>query len=189
MPFAFCCVGVRWFLADGRWNANIPSTIFGQQRTVDNVSDGDAVGNIHFLEQIFMDSLSALATAAANRDCDELRDAVNAVNQEYAAAPLLALILLEDWHDSHEDIVFELGLIGIPSVVSAITAAAKTRFRSLVEWGNLPEFQRKCAYALARIGTDESRAALQEMANSPDVDMREYGQEGLHQLPMLYKPR
>lgn len=40
------------------------------------------------------------------------------------------------------------------------------RARSL---GNLQKFRRKCAYALARIGTDESRAAFQEMASSSDV--------------------
>ena len=38
-------------------------------------------------------------------------------NQDFEVAPLLAKILLEDWHDSHEDIVFELGLIGNPTVV------------------------------------------------------------------------
>ena len=56
-----------------------------------------------------MDIFSALAAAVNKQDCDELRDAVNMVNQDFEAAPLLAQILLEDWHDSHEDIVLELG--------------------------------------------------------------------------------
>lgn len=134
-----------------------------------------------------MDILSALAEAATNRDPDELRDAVNAVNRDFAAAPLLAHILMEDWHDSHEDIVFELGLIGNPSVVGAIANAAKMRFSSLVEWGNLHEFQRKCAYALARIGTDESRTALEEMVHSEDDYLRQVGEEGLSHWPMPYE--
>ena len=133
-----------------------------------------------------MDSLSALGTAAANQDCDELRDAVNAVKRDFAAAPLLALILLEDWHDSHEDIVFELGLIGNPGVVGAIASAVTTQFQSLIEWGNLHEFQRKCAYALARIGTDESRIALEKMVRSEDPYLRQVGQEGLDHWPMPY---
>jgi HEAT repeat protein len=133
-----------------------------------------------------MDILSALGAATAERNSDELRDAVNAVNQEFSAAPLLALILLEDWHDSHEDIVFELGLIGNPSVVDAISIAASTKFSSLVQWGNLPEFQRKCAYALARIGTDESKRALEKMASSEDSYLQEVGKEGLHHWPMPY---
>lgn len=134
-----------------------------------------------------MDSLSALAAAATNRDPDELRDAVNSVNRDFAAAPLLAYILLEDWHDSHEDIVFELGLIGNPTVVGAIAEAAKTKFTSIVEWDNLREFQRKCAYALARIGTDESRTALEEMVRAEDAYLRQVGEEGLSHWPMPYE--
>jgi HEAT repeat protein len=133
-----------------------------------------------------MDCLSALGDAAASRDSDELREAVNAVNQDFATAPLLALLLAEDWHDSHEDIVFELGLIGNPTVVGAIAKAANTKFQSLVKWGNLPEFQRKCAFALARIGTDESRIALEEMAHSDDPYLRKVGEEGLSHWPMPY---
>lgn len=134
-----------------------------------------------------MDIFSALAAAVNKQDCDELRDAVNMVNQDFEAAPLLAQILLEDWHDSHEDIVLELGLIGNPTVVDAIASAAKTKFLTLVEWGNLHEFQRKCAYALARIGTDESRMALEDMIRSEDVYLRQVGTECLARWPMPYK--
>lgn len=136
-----------------------------------------------------MDILSALGVAAAEQNSDELRDAVNALKQDFSAAPLLALILLEDWHDSHEDIVFELGLIGNPTVVDAIARAASMKFRSLVEWGNLPEFQRKCAYALARIGTDESKRALEKMVCSDDSYLQEVGKEGLSYWPMPYTPK
>jgi len=134
-----------------------------------------------------MDILNALAAAITNQDCDQLRDAVNMVNQDFSAAPLLAHVLLEEWHDSHEDIVFELGLIGNPSVVGAIASAAQTEFQTLVEWGNLREFQRKCAYALARIGTDESRTALEDMVRSEDDYIQQVGLEGLSHWPMPYK--
>lgn len=136
-----------------------------------------------------MDILSALAAAVTKEDCNDLRDAVNMVNQDFKAAPLLAKILLEDWHDSHEDIVFELGLIGNPTVVGAIASAAKTKFISLVEYGNLHEFQRKCAYALARIDTDESRMALEDMILSDDEYLRKVGAEGLAHWPIPYKAR
>lgn len=115
-----------------------------------------------------------------------MRDAVNAVKRDFAAAPLLAHIFLEDRHDSHEDIVFKLGLIGNPSVVGAIARAATTQFQSLVELGNLHEFQRKSAYALARTGTDESRVALEKMVRSEDPCLRQVGQEGLDYWPMPY---
>ena len=98
-----------------------------------------------------MDIFSALAAAVNKQNCDELLDAVNMVNQDFEVAPLLAQILLEDWHDSHEDIVLELGLIGNPTVVDAIASAAKTKFLALVEWGNLHEFQTR-----AKIGQKQT---------------------------------
>lgn len=126
-----------------------------------------------------MSILDLLAEAATSRDSDALRDAVSNVNQDYAAAPLLAHILLEDWHDSHEDIAFELGLIGNPSAIDSIAKVATVHFEHLVQWNNLQEFQRKCAYALARIGTEESKAALQQLCLQSDPALRQFAEEGL----------
>jgi hypothetical protein len=98
--------------------------------------------------------------------------------------PLLCQLLLEEEHERHEDVVFELGLLGNPSAVNAIAKAVNIPFASLVRWGNLHEFQRKCAYALARIGTLESRSVLQQMACSPDPSLREFGGEGLSKWPL-----
>ena len=109
----------------------------------------------------------------------ELLQALEATAEGPARVRLLIELLVKEGHDRHEDIVFELGLIGACNAVPAILKAANTPFQELVRWGNLQEFRRKCAYALARIGTDESRAALREMANSSEVDLREYGGEGL----------
>jgi hypothetical protein len=102
-------------------------------------------------------------------------------------AVALAQFLLEDWHDAHEDIAFELGLIGDPRAVDALSRAARIPFAHLVEWDNLHEFQRKCAYALARIGTPESRAALEGFTREADPHLREYGEEGLEHWPMPYR--
>ena len=60
-------------------------------------------------------------------------------------------------------------------------------FEKLVRWGNLHEFQRKCAYALARIGTDESLAVLHDMARSSDDYLREYGEEALNHWPLPHR--
>ena len=97
---------------------------------------------------------------------------------------LLIELLVEEGHDRHEDIVFELGLISDSRATPAIAKAVNISFTELLRWGNLHEFQRKCAYALARIGTDESRAVLQDMARSSDEHLREYGQEGLSHWPL-----
>ena len=98
----------------------------------------------------------------------------------------LAQLLLDDSHEQHEDIVCELGLIGDPGSVDAIARAVLIPFEHLVRWNNLHEFQRKCAYALARIGTEESRAVLQRLAAQSDPYLKEYGEEGLQHWPLKF---
>jgi hypothetical protein len=119
----------------------------------------------------------------------ELLEALDAIPKGPAREALLTELLVKEGHDRHEDFVFELGLVGAKNAVPAIVKAGNTPFPELVRWGNLQEFRRKCPYALARIRTDESLVALQEMANSSDVDLREYGEEGLRRWPLRYKPR
>lgn len=97
---------------------------------------------------------------------------------------LLNSLLLDHRHDRHEDIVFELGLLGNPSAVPAIAKAVTISFPSLVQWGNLKEFRRKCAFALARIGTTESRSVLEQMSRSLEQDIREFGKEGMSKWPL-----
>jgi hypothetical protein len=88
-------------------------------------------------------------------------------------------LLLEDWHDVHEDIVFSIGLDGDESAVDVIAQAVNIPFQHLIRWGNLHEFQRKCAFALLGIGTPSARSALEVMASSADPFLRQYGEEGL----------
>lgn len=114
------------------------------------------------------------ATAKSLGDLEPLPDSVSTLTR----------LLLEETHERHEDIVFELGLLGDATAVPAIAQAVNIPFASLVRWGNLQEFQRKCAYALARIGTPESRAVLEHMASSADPDIQAYGEEGLARWPL-----
>lgn len=102
--------------------------------------------------------------------------------------PLMIQLLTLDGHERHEDIVFDLGLIGDPAAIPAIARAAETTFQYMVRWQNLHEFQRKCAYALARIGTPESREVLEHLAQHSDSHLREYGREGLDKWPMPFVP-
>jgi hypothetical protein len=97
---------------------------------------------------------------------------------------LLIELLLEEGHDRREDIVFELGYLGGPAAVPAIAKAVTIPFSELVRWGNLHEFQRKCAYALARIGTPDSRSVLEQLAQNADPHLCVYGEEGLRKWPL-----
>jgi len=123
------------------------------------------------------------------KDIAKLIEELDASPEEVEKINLLVELLLEEEHGRHEDIVFELGLIGDPSAVPAIAQAVEIPFQELVRWGNLHEFQRKCAYALARIGTAESKAALREMTRNKDEHIRQYGEEGLSHWPMPYRSR
>jgi hypothetical protein len=133
-----------------------------------------------------MDNSDLLLAAYRAKDADALREALARVNDRNLA-PFLSKLLLEDWHDSHEDIVLELGLIGDPCAISSIEQAITIPFDSLVKWGNLHEFQRKCVYALARIATAESRAALERITKISDPQLQVYSEEGLQHWPMPYK--
>ena len=132
--------------------------------------------------------LNDLRKAIEGKDAEALWSIVPALKQCPASVPLLSSLLLDDWHESHEDIVFTLGLIGDARAIGAIEQAVTVPFRSLVKFGNVPEFQRKCAYALARIATEESRLALERLAGHPDTQLREYGAEGLQKWPLPYRP-
>lgn len=124
-----------------------------------------------------------LRTALHSKDIEALWKALAKVNRR-VGAPFLAEALLADWHESHEDIVFELGLMGDPRSTESIAKAAECKFQYMIEWNNLHEFQRKCAYALARIASIESRAALQALAEHSDPYLSQYGKEGLLHWPL-----
>jgi hypothetical protein len=126
---------------------------------------------------------------STQRSVEDLTDELDAIHEGDARAPLLIELLGRARHERHEDIVFELGLIGSPSAVPAIARAAVSPYPYLEEWGNLHEFQRKCAYALARIATSDSRAALEQMAKSSDPHLHEYGMEGLEHWPLPFQRR
>jgi len=129
----------------------------------------------------------AVVTAIRAKDSVALRASLTSAAQ--VPVPVLCELLMEQWHDLHEDIVFELGLIGDSAAVDTIRRAASVPFESLVKWDNLAEFQRKCTYALARIASDESRQALESLAESDDPQLREYAVEGLAHWPLPYRKR
>ena len=107
-----------------------------------------------------------------------------------ARVPLLLELLFLGGHDRHEDIVFDLGLFGDPVAIPAIAKVAEEPPSYIVEAGQwtLHPFQRKCAFALARIGTLESRQVLEHLAGHANPALREYGNEGLGNWPMPWTP-
>jgi hypothetical protein len=123
--------------------------------------------------------LNIIKSAIEMKDANALGKALCELEDKNGIVSELNEILLEDWHCEHEDIVFELGLIGESSSTDAILKAASINFKYLIEWGNNHEFQRKCAFALARIGTQESKDALEKLSFESDPYLQKYGNEGL----------
>ncbi|KAB0685229.1 hypothetical protein [Burkholderia territorii] len=117
--------------------------------------------------------------------CAELDDSPT----DETRLPLLIELLNLDGHERHEDIVFDLGLLGNPAAIPAIARAVTACFPYMDRWGNRHEFQRKCAYALARIGTPESRAVLEYLARHEDIYLRKCGEEGLSHWPLPFIKR
>ena len=131
-----------------------------------------------------MQKLNTIKSAIEAKDTNALSKALNEIEDKRSVVFELTEVLLEDWHCEHEDIVFELGLIGEPSSIDAIFKAATINFPYLIEWGNHHEFQRKCAFALARIGTHKSKLALEKLSVNSDPYLQEYGNEGLQKWPL-----
>ena len=126
-------------------------------------------------------------TMSSSLDATVLCTSLDALAEDNRSrVPLMIQLLGLDGHERHEDIVFDLGIFGDPAAIPAIAKAAETTFPYMVRWQNLHEFQRKCAYALARIGTPESREVLEYLAQHSDSHLREYGREGLDNWPMPF---
>lgn len=127
----------------------------------------------------------------SSEDVASLEAKLNSLPEyDKARVPLLLDLLVREGHDLHEDIVFDLGLLGDPAAIPAIAKVVEEPPSYIVEAGEWTchPFQRKCAYALARIGTLESRQVLEHLVKHSDPVLREYGEEGLSHWPMPWTP-
>lgn len=91
---------------------------------------------------------------------------------------LLINLLAANWHKSHENIARYLQLLKPESAVPVLFGVATKKF-SYLEYDNSLGLSRKCTWALADIGTDQSRIALQKLANCSDSDIEDYAKKRL----------
>lgn len=133
-----------------------------------------------------MSADDGIRMAICTKDIDALWIALENANKSQRGQ-VLAQILQDDWHESHEDIVFELGILGEPVAIDSIAKAAVRTFDYMAEWGNLQEFQRKCAYSLARIGTPYSLSALEILSKHPDEYISKCGKEGMENWSLSHR--
>ena len=127
-------------------------------------------------------TLEKLEAAIGNRSDSALFSALGEVwsaGSDADVVPIFCRLLSGDWHQQHEDLVFELGQIGDARAVEPIFCALNTDFPYLTEWGNLESFQRKCTWALADIGDVRAKARLEELSRSSNEVLAGYAVERL----------
>lgn len=70
-------------------------------------------------------------------------------------------------------------MLADPRASEALLRLALHPAAYLTGWGVAAQCQRKCAYALAQLGTEASRHALQVLVQSADLGLQAFGEEGL----------
>lgn len=92
--------------------------------------------------------------------------------------PLLSEILGEEWHISHEDIVLFLQQLKDNRATPILLETAQRKFEYLSYDDSYP-LARKCTWALADIGTVDSKNALIELSTNKDLVIAGYAQKRL----------
>lgn len=92
--------------------------------------------------------------------------------------PFLVELLDSDWHFKHEDIVQFMQELGDERATQILLKKTLRKFDYLVYDNSYP-LSRKCTWALADIGTDESKNALIQISTNEDDVIRGYAQKRL----------
>ncbi|HXA17832.1 MAG TPA: hypothetical protein VN380_12620 [Thermoanaerobaculia bacterium] len=93
-------------------------------------------------------------------------------------ASLLGLLLLEPWHQKHEDIAKILQELREPATADALAGAAVVKHDYLA-YDDSHALARKCIWALADIGTPAAREHLERLSGNPDHEVAAYAQKRL----------
>ncbi|MCC5848854.1 MAG: hypothetical protein JJU29_12255 [Verrucomicrobia bacterium] len=91
---------------------------------------------------------------------------------------LLVQLLLANWHMMHEDVALELQRLRSPLAVPALRVTATRKFQYL-EYNGSHALARKCTWALADIGTKESKDKLIEITACEDPEVAGCAQKRL----------
>lgn len=92
--------------------------------------------------------------------------------------PHLISLLQADWHYRHEDIALALQGLKDNRATEALNKTAHKKFEYLA-YDDSYALSRKCTWALADIGTQESKSALEEIARSDDKTIAGYASRRL----------
>jgi len=128
-------------------------------------------------EAYILEELKALQTSRDGATLDCLITLAYRIGFTDAIGRLLSKLLLEDWHEEHEEIARILQFkVKIPESMDDMERAMQLKFRYLTERDNYFPFVVKCMYAIANLNTDASTSKLQALAASEDDFIRNAAQ-------------
>ena len=92
---------------------------------------------------------------------------------------LLCLLLKEEWHQQHENIVNCLNIIRSPKSIETLYSTAFAKFDYL-DYDDTYSLARKCIHALGNINTEESKEKLRLLAKSEIPIIKEKAEKQLY---------
>lgn len=134
-------------------------------------------------EAYILEELKALQTSRDGATLDYLITLAYRIGFTDAIGRLLSKLLLEDWHEAHEEIARILQFkVKIPESMDDMEQAMRLKFKYLIERDNYFPFVVKCMYAIADLNTDASKSKLQTLAVSEDDSIRKAAQWQLDRI-------
>ena len=99
---------------------------------------------------------------------------------------ILCKLTKEEWHGKHEDIVFYLQKMELPSTIDCIYELAISNFEKY-HWDDNFALVRKCCFALGDINTPKAKEKLELLLQSDEEMIREHAMEQLNRCDFTNK--
>ena len=99
---------------------------------------------------------------------------------------ILCKLTKEEWHGKHEDIVFYLQQLELPSTIDCIYKLAISNFEKY-RWDDNFALVRKCCFALGDINTPKAKEKLELLLQSDEEMIRKHAMEQLHRCDFTNK--
>ena len=99
---------------------------------------------------------------------------------------ILCKLTKEEWHGKHEDIVFYLQQLELPSTIDCIYELATSNFEKY-RWDDNFALVRKCCFALGDINTPKAKEKLELLLQSEEETIREHAMEQLKRCDFTNK--
>jgi HEAT repeat protein len=118
-------------------------------------------------------TVALLERAHVDRNADDVDYALllaHTVGLTAAHVPILNQLLLEPWHQKHEDIASVLQRLQDPRGVESLYTAAQAT-HAYLDYDEVFGLARKCTWALAKIGTPEALESLRRLAKGASSEI------------------